>query len=60
VCGKHRPEFLKAMEVYAKSKEIDLRKELVNCINWIDKSTYWKEDNDIPNEFIIDEYLKQR
>lgn len=36
-----------------------LRKKLIDCLNWIDKSTYWKEDNDIPTEFIVDKYLEQ-
>lgn len=34
------------------------RSELIKFLIWIDEQTYFKEDNDISIEFIVDEYQK--
>ena len=33
------------------------REELIQFLKWVDASTYWKEDNDVPNTVIVDAYL---
>ena len=33
------------------------REELIQFLKWVDESTYWKEDNDVPNTVIVDAYL---
>lgn len=37
-----------------------MSKLLNNFLSWVDEETYWKEDNDVPNHIIVDEYIRQK
>ena len=36
-----------------------LRKRLEHFLKYVDESTYWKEDNDVPNHVIVRAYLEK-
>lgn len=36
-----------------------LRERLEHFLKYVDESTYWKEDNDVPNHVIVHAYLEK-